>query len=204
MNSDIITVKGLTLLTLEEARKLPKDILNMTGNTEFSFPMASWYLGTKGSKRDTMYYVNFQGEIIDPGSSTIGEHVNVKVSSSIGVRPVLILEAPHSRRFKKFSKFSFADKTWTMISKDRALCDTFIGTSPYARYLSINGEGEDAVYENECHGWRNVSYLTDYEWSDIRKFIMAWAYTHMPPEVIHVSIDGKAYACLPDTPEAKK
>lgn len=104
-----LDVQEITLLSVEEAKALSRDQLNL----------GSWWWLRSPGFYEYAAYVDFAGEVSDYGHSV--------VSSNIGVRPALRISNLKSSNLNSGDKISVGGETWTIISKDLALCDCIVG-----------------------------------------------------------------------------
>lgn len=132
-----ITVTGATLLTVEEAEQLPKSILNINH---------PWWLRSPGSDTNNAAYVDFFGDVYDYGACVDYD--------DCGVRPALNINL-ESSNLSIGDKFTFGDKEFDVVFKDKALCTDIIGECTFRG----NWKAFDA---------------NDYEASDVKKFVDAW------------------------------
>lgn len=139
-----LEITEATLLTVEEAKKLPKRLLRHN---------SWWWLRSPVNYGHRSSYVTYVATVSDDGSVyDSGIHV-----STIGdaVRPALVISNIESSGLKIGDTFEFGGKIFEIISNDKAFCLTDIGTSAF-RY------------------GREVDNANDYEKSDIKIFIDEW------------------------------
>lgn len=105
-----LDITGATLLSIEEAKKLP---IELRGHGDF------WWLRSPGYEPYYAAYVSYGGSICDQGSI---------VSSSLGVvRPALKISNLESSNFQIGDQFVFDGKFFQIILDNLALCLTDIG-----------------------------------------------------------------------------
>ncbi len=98
-----LEITGITLLSTEEAKTLPKDILKAD---------KEWWLRSPSHPDGIYASTVFETGFIFSGGQT--------VSTPLGVRPALKIETSN---LSLFDKFEWGDFTWTVISDKLALCD---------------------------------------------------------------------------------
>lgn len=103
-------IVSATLLTVEEAKQLPQEILTAAHD--------SWWLCSPGD--EDRYAACVFGE--DAHIYGDGEYVDMK----LGVRPAIIFKSSELEVGDKFKAF---DYEWTVISSNMALCNDVIGRS---------------------------------------------------------------------------
>ena len=137
-------VKGITLLSVEEAKNLlTKEQRTCTYNNEPCW----WWLRTPSDSQRNAANVNYFGSV-DYRGSFVG-HVDGCV------RPALILSNLKSSNLKSGDKFKFGGYTFTVISEKYALCDEAIARTAFRE----DWEAKDA---------------NAYEKSDVKKFLDNW------------------------------
>ncbi len=129
-----IKIAGITLLSTEEYKAYKDNIPKV----DFAWWLRSLYV-------DAHHDAGFVAIVGFPGFATVDTH--------IFARPALYLE---SSNLQIGDKFKLARRTWTVISKEYALCDDDIGRCSFRE----DWRAEDA---------------NDYEASDIKMFIEIWA-----------------------------
>lgn len=133
-----ITIEGATLLTIEEAEKLTKETLSIG---------CWWWLRSPGGSGDGAASVFSDGSVYYNG---------FYVYFDFGaVRPALIISNLKSSDLKIGDRFQFGNRTFEIISADRALCTESIGECAFRE----DWESADA---------------NDYEVSDVKRFIDDW------------------------------
>ena len=135
-----LDIKEVTLLSVEEAKALSQDQLNL----------GSWWWLRSPGFYEYAAYVDFAGEVSDYGHSV--------VNSDIGVRPALRISNLKSSNLNLGDKISVGGETWTIISKDLALCDCIVGKTCFREKVGV--------------------FCPDvkvYEQSDIKKWLENWA-----------------------------
>lgn len=116
-----LEITGVTLLTIGEARKLPKETLL---NDD------CWWLKSCGTGNDCVAGVHSYGTVSYNGFFAYLENA---------VRPVLMIQNLNFSIFKTGDKFQFGEKEFEIISADRALCTESIGYYAFRRdYLAEN------------------------------------------------------------------
>lgn len=142
-------ILDVTLLSIEEAEKMDKDILKADTDC--------YWLKSKGDIG--IYYtacVGGDGFIYKDGDA---------MDNSFGVRPVLVF-SPDSVSLEKGDKFIRGGLIWTVTDKDRALCDKTVKKMPFRNF---HFEG-DKAYDIECNEIpRNE--LNDYEKSEVYRYL---------------------------------
>lgn len=129
-------ITGITLLAAEEARALPGDIRSIG---------KSWWLRSPGYYDYYAEFVYSDGLVCQIGDFVHFEH---------GVRPALVFN-PESSNLSEGDHFEAAGHTWTVIAKNKALCDGIIGKCAFrANYRTVNAN--------------------NFETSDIKKFLDKW------------------------------
>lgn len=129
-------IDGVTLLSLEEYNYHRKHI-NPISNY--------WWLRSPGDYSDSAVYVSGEGNVSYMGNI---------VSLEFGVRPALKINL-ESSDFQIGDSFSLKGYTWTIVSKDYALCDTTICKKPFRK------------------DWR-AQDANDYEKSEVKEFLEDW------------------------------
>ena len=132
-----VDITDITLLSIEEYEECKEYIPHVSH---------WWWLRSPGYLSSTAAYVLSDGGVYDCGL--------LVYNAESGVRPALRISNLES--FNLGDKFSLAELEWTVISKDLALCDSFIGTMPFRS----DWQAEDA----------NI-----YDKSDIKKWLDSWA-----------------------------
>ena len=134
---DNIKVVGITLLSKEEYAE-SKDLISPA--------YTRWWLRSPGIAKDCATSVTYDNSI----DSTF-------LVDSVGnlVRPVLILN-PEFSNLKPGDKITFKQCIWTVLRNNLALCDQFIGRSPFRK----DYKADDA---------------NNYEYSDVKQFVDKWA-----------------------------
>ena len=140
----ITRITGATLLPVEEAKKLDKEILKV--DNPFVRKNTAWWLRSRGK------YDNEAACVFDD----CGYVGNYFVSCNLGVRPALEINDLKSSDLKIGDKFIFGEHDFTIISDKYALCDDIIGKCAFR---------ED---------WKNIYNANVYEESDVRKFVDDW------------------------------
>lgn len=107
-------IVSATLLTVQEAKQLPQEILTAAHD--------SWWLRSPGD--EDRYAACVFGE--DAHIYDDGEYVDMR----LGVRPVIIFKSSELGVGDKFKAF---DYEWTVISSNMALCNNVIGRSPFCK-----------------------------------------------------------------------
>ena len=108
LNDISLDITGITLLSIEEAKALPKKIRDIG---------KFWWLRSPGNGINSAVYVECDGDVYPCGYN---------VEKEYGVRPALIINL-ESSNLKIGDKFKLAGQTWTVISERYALCDGIIG-----------------------------------------------------------------------------
>ena len=106
-----IDILDITLLSIKEAKKLPREMREAE---------CSWWLRSPGNIAYKAAFV--YGGIVDGN----GHYV----ANDFGVRPVLKLK---SSPFKKGNSFSYKGYQWDMITDNTALCQSIVGKSPFRK-----------------------------------------------------------------------
>lgn len=113
--SDILEV---TLLSTEEARELPKELLKADEH---------WWLRSPGGSDIEAAFVHGDGGIVFVGG--------IGVDREYGVRPALKLK---SLLFKKGDSFSYNGYEWDVIGDNLALCRTIVGECAFRKCLKAD------------------------------------------------------------------
>lgn len=129
-------IDGITLLSVDEYRKVKNYIKPLDFNWWFRSPGDNSYHAARVNGVGIVYFDGF------------------RVDSYLGVRPALRINLKSSD-FQIGDSFRFGAHTWTVITKDYALCDTTICNMPFRE----DWQAQDA---------------NDYEKSDIKKFLKDW------------------------------
>lgn len=108
--NNVLEITGATLLSVEEAKQLDKEILKASN---------SWWLGSRG------YNVNNAACVY--GDNGYVDDIGNNVEYSFGVRPALIISNLESSSLKIGDSITFGDHDFTIISDKHALCDDIIG-----------------------------------------------------------------------------
>lgn len=131
-----IQIDGITLLSVDEYKKA-KDYIKPSHFV--------WWLRSPGDYKDSVALVDSDGDV-----DYFGHYINV----NFGVRPALRINLKSSD-FQIGDSFKLKRYTWTIVSKDYALCDTTIGNMPFRK------------------DWQ-AKDTNDYEKSDIKEFLEDW------------------------------
>lgn len=134
-----IMVKGATLLTAEEAENIRKETLAMG---------CWWWLKTPVASEcsDYIALVKADGSV---------HHAGCSVFNVSSVRPALKISKLKGSKLQIGDQFQFGDRTFEIVSADRALCTEIIGMRAFRE------------------GWK-AENPNDYEISDVGKFIDEW------------------------------
>ena len=108
---------GATLLSLEEAKQLDKEILKASGNW--------WWL-----RSPSIYDKYYNQAACAHGDNG---YVYVLVELSVGVRPALCISNLSSSNLQIGDKFEFGGRNFTVISDKYALCDEVIGRCAFRK-----------------------------------------------------------------------
>ena len=138
-----LEISGATLLSIEEYEEY-KDNIPLFDDSLFD---DLWWLRSPGDSDICATYITLDGYVI-----TYGGRVNIVNNA---VRPALKISNLSSSNLSIKDKFIFSGKTFTVISKDYALCDETIGNCPFRKDWGAKGA--------------NV-----YEASDVKKFVDNW------------------------------
>lgn len=110
-----VQVTGATLLTAEEAERVPEDILSKDG---------AWWLSSPSVLTQWNTYVEYVD--IDGIIDTVG----YRAYARLGVRPALNINLLSSS-LKVGDKFLIGEYTFDVISENKALCSNLIGNSVF-------------------------------------------------------------------------
>lgn len=111
-----LEIDGVTLLTTEEAKALPREQIKIGDD---------WWLRSPGYNVNNAAFVDGEaGFVYDYGYN---------VSKEFGVRPALQISNLQSSNLEIGDRFDFADYSWTVIAEDKALCDDIIGYSAFRK-----------------------------------------------------------------------
>lgn len=134
-----IMVKGATLLTAKEAGNIRKETLAMG---------CWWWLKTPvtSERDDYVALVKADGSI---------HHAGCSVFNISAVRPVLKISKLEGSELQTGDTFQFGDRTFEIVSADRALCTEIVGMHAFRA---------DWKAENP----------NDYETSDVGTFVDEW------------------------------
>lgn len=135
-----LDVQEITLLSVEEAEALSQDQLKL----------GSWWWLRSPGFYEYAAYVDFAGEVSDYGHSV--------VTDIIGVRPALRISNLKSSNLNPGDEISVGGETWTIISKDLALCDRIVGRTCFREKVGVF-----------CPD------VKEYEQSDVKKWLENWA-----------------------------
>lgn len=158
-----LKVAGVTLLTREQAKKIPakeRRVLSIVKN-----PVCSdWWLRSEGTKLGTAYLVTLLG----------GLYAHKDVRCPAGIRPAILIESTSPYIVKPKEVFIYKELTWEMcpFSEDGyivALCndvlrnkDDSILAVPFREY-----------HLSEDH--KTEYYVSDYEYSTVKQVLERWA-----------------------------
>ena len=131
-----ITVTGATLLTVVEAERVPESTLGID---------RPWWLRSPG------YYTNCAANVYNDYIDGDGCNVGCE---TYGVRPVLNVSLDASG-LSVGDKFTFGDKEFDVISKNKALCTDIIGNCAFRKD-------------------KNLDDANNYELSDVKMFVDKW------------------------------
>ena len=126
------TVLGATLLSAEEAKKVPKSIRAID---------VWWWLRSPGYDSTSVSYVDFVGDVI------VNEINNV--NNPYAVRPALKL----SKNLKIGTQFRFAGETWTVVLPKMALCDGMIREMGFNDSLDDGNDYEYSKVKKYVDSW---------------------------------------------------
>ena len=112
-------ITGATLLSVEEARQLDKEILKASDN---------WWWLRSPSIYDKYYN---QAACVIGGDGCVYDDGLVEIS--VGVRPALCISNLSSSDLKIGDKFTFGDRNFIIISDKYALCDEVIGRCAFRK-----------------------------------------------------------------------
>ena len=132
-----VDITEITLLSVEEAEKLDEDT-RYIGDP--------WWLRSPGDFDDFAAIVNPNGVVYADGSY---------VDSTYGVRPALTISNLQASNLRIGDQFILADEQWTVIGKDKALCDDIVGRAPFRK------------------AWKAPD-ANDYEKSDVKRWLKKW------------------------------
>ncbi|MBR3515407.1 MAG: hypothetical protein IKM88_00945 [Lachnospiraceae bacterium] len=118
-------ITGATLLSVEEAKNLDKEILKADED---------WWLGSGGR------YI-FDATCVNGGHGYVYDYGH-RVNHSFGVRPVLEISDLGSSGYKIGESVSFGDHSFTVISEKYALCDDIIGECVFRKDLNANNAND--------------------------------------------------------------
>ena len=169
-----IKITEITLLTLEEAEKAPKELL--------AVGECWWLRSPSRNPKDTtsVLLVNPDGSIDMEGlSSGFGNHI----------RPVLKISNLNELGLTEGDTFSLAGYTWTVIPGDMALFDDTIDSCPYRTFTGFVKHGSvKYCYDDNGDGTFSefpLSELRDYDSSDVKRAVDLWASEN------RIEIEGK-------------
>lgn len=171
-----LNITGITLLSKDEAKKIPKSLLADRGY---------WWLRTPAASLDMVLAVDAKGQI-----GTDGYYVdNPDGPNYIKIRPAIIISNLNELKLIRGSEIEFAGHKWTVISDNMALCnDTIEDERDRKAFRKCTRVSSDQTYF--CDGTRKrypIGELNDYESSDVKKYIEEWAYSkgilHRPKDV---------------------
>lgn len=114
-----LEITGATLLTAEEAEKLPERLRKH---------IYGWWLQSCGCRSDYAACVYPDGVVSHDGDY---------VCFYYDVRPVLIISNLESSGLKIGDTFNFGDKQFEIISNNKAFCLTHIGTDVFKQDLNV-------------------------------------------------------------------
>ena len=153
-----LKVEDITLLSTEEAEKLPKDILKFSNY---------WWLRSPGRWQDSVTLVSIDGGF--------GDYGLIIDKSDFGVRPALIVSNLNSLNLNLYDKIEFYGVKWIKISGNMLLCnDTTFGNHCFDPSDYWNWNAPQYTYENSDI----YKYIHD-KWKEIKKS----AYTPVPNSV---------------------
>ena len=107
--NNALEITGATLLSVEEAKQLDKEILKASG---------SWWLRSPGFAHKAAFVSGEYGDIRVHG---------YPVRESFGVRPALIISDLESSNLKIGGSIAFGNHNFTIISDNYTLCNDIIG-----------------------------------------------------------------------------
>ena len=137
-------VKGITLLSVEEAKNL---LTQEQRKCKYNNKPCWWWLRSPGSYQYDAAAVSSVGSV-----NYFGRTVDY---DDVCVRPALILSNLKSSNLKSGDKFKFGGYTFTVISEEYALCD-------------------EAIAEMAFRKDRKAKDANVYEKSDVKKFLDNW------------------------------
>ena len=141
-----IEIIGATLLSTEEAEKLPERLRKYSN---------WWWLRSKGYGSHATY--------VDRGGS-VNYHGDAVIYGNNCVRPALKISNLESANFKIGDTFEFGGKQFEVISNDMAFCKNDIGV--YVFRVNYNVYGYIVDYD--------APDANDYEISNVKKFVDDW------------------------------
>ena len=121
-------VKGVSLLSVEEADNLPDSIRNIG---------CDYWLRTAGRDDDTAAFVDLNGYVYDGG-----DYIN---ACEYGVRPVLSVD--NIEPGKSFEGFGYS---WTKMDNGKLLCDSVIA---YKNFDSVSNNWETSAIKVWTENW---------------------------------------------------
>lgn len=137
----MLEITGATLLSVEEAKQLDEKILKVGD---------CWWLRSPGLYDvDAACVYGDIGSVYDDGRD---------VRHSFGVRPALQLSNLEGSGLQIGDKFTFGDRSFTVISEKYALCDENVWRS---------------IFREDWEAWE-AKDANVYEKSDIKKFVDDW------------------------------
>lgn len=151
-----LEVTGITLLSVEEAEKMPEKLC-LIGDW--------WWLRSPGHYAYTTADVGGFGHV-----DTVGNNVD---SSDFGIRPALKISNLESLNLAEGDEIEVADHTWTVIPGSMALCNDIIGACAFRAYEQFSDDGKTFLtHDGKEHP---IEELNSYEHSDAKAFIEDWA-----------------------------
>ena len=164
-----ITIEGVTIPSKQEIAGVPAELKRMNIPDLFELQSRNtWWLRDGKNSRGAEYAMveyNFNR----------GKDQPVPVQNvffSEGVRPVIRFSVNDGKEFRVVgSKLKIAGETWTVISKDLALCDRCIGMALFREAYDI---GDKYFYDRDRQRYLKDE-MSEWDSSDLKKYIKAWA-----------------------------
>ena len=127
--------EGITLLSKDEAEQVKKNTLSCGKN---------WWLRSSG---DDVACVSAKGYILS----------GMSVHESAGIRPALRIAHPESSGIKVGDELHVADKTWTVVTDNLALCNDIIAYDVFCRWYQPDANFESSNIKNWLEKWALIN-----------------------------------------------
>jgi len=156
-----LNVIGVTIPTVQDINELPEELIYIDH---------MYWLQDKGYGNRFATIVDQYGRIEHNGISV--DHA-LGYYGSYGVRPILFVEDLNG--LAEGDEVEVAGYRWTVISRNRLLCNIVVEVMAFRTYKEIN----DDTFVDYEHVTHPIEELNNYEFSDVKSFLEhLWAHQH--------------------------